>query len=346
MSRIQFVREPGYLFDLFGLFVMYFNRQHCMDNFVDENKPAEDYTYFEELLTDFGSVSEELRVFFQLRNDGVSFLSTCYYAVNKDVFLLEQYDLIKVQMALSDHASVVKKVRDFYFGNQDEKVVNMQTTSLNVISRLIFESQYSSEMKNSLYAFFIEPEPIIQKLSNELLEKEHWLAQVYERNREKLYELENEFDIELYKRFQEKVHDMKANAEDYEDIYVSFSICNINLIREVFYEKEMLLQLGRDYQNSMNSMMTSNGIPKLDSFGYAIEEPNRIRILDYIYKNGEVGIKEIEKELGFTGPNAYYHVSLMMKTGILKGKNRGRIILYSVNSKYFQEMCNLLSRYC
>ena len=62
-------------------------------------------------------------------------------------------------------------------------------------------------------------------------------------------------------------------------------------------------------------------------------------------RKGEVIIKDIEQELGFTGTNAYYHLMLMMKAGMLKTRNRGRPVLYSIRKEYFEGLCDMLKKY-
>ena len=59
----------------------------------------------------------------------------------------------------------------------------------------------------------------------------------------------------------------------------------------------------------------------------------------------EITIKDLEQEFGFTGTNAYYHLSLMIKAGLLKTRNRGRVVLYSINKDYFKSLCDLLGKY-
>ena len=86
-------------------------------------------------------------------------------------------------------------------------------------------------------------------------------------------------------------------------------------------------------------------LPELENFGNAISESNRVSILNLIYEKDEITIKDLEQEFGFTGTNAYYHLSLMIKAGMLKTRNRGRTILSSINKQYFQTLCGMLEKY-
>ena len=65
MKKIEFLKTPGYVYDLFFLFVLHFNKKEvfkqCMSPQCEE--------YYRNLLSDFPVISEELRLFFYL-NEG------------------------------------------------------------------------------------------------------------------------------------------------------------------------------------------------------------------------------------------------------------------------------------
>ena len=86
-------------------------------------------------------------------------------------------------------------------------------------------------------------------------------------------------------------------------------------------------------------------IPDLDVFSNALSEKSRIEILDLIQEKKEATIKDIEQELDFTGTNAYYHLSLMIKSNLIKTRNKGRTVLYSINRKCFSAVRALLKKY-
>ncbi len=103
--------------------------------------------------------------------------------------------------------------------------------------------------------------------------------------------------------------------------------------------------LGSDYNNTFDFIIFRNNTPELDKFGNALAEKNRVEILELLRRKGEITIRDIEQELGFTGTNAYYHLSLMIKANIVKTRNQGRTILYSINKRYFDAIRGMLSKY-
>lgn len=84
---------------------------------------------------------------------------------------------------------------------------------------------------------------------------------------------------------------------------------------------------------------------ELHVFANALAEKNRVDILEMIYRKGEITIRDIEQELGLTGTNAYYHLTLMLQANLLLSRNQGRTVLYSLNNRYFAVVCDMLSKY-
>ena len=112
-----------------------------------------------------------------------------------------------------------------------------------------------------------------------------------------------------------------------------------------FFDDRVLVILGADYVDLFRYLAVQNQNPDLGSFGNAISEPNRVAILELMLQREEVTIKDLEQEFRLTGTNAYYHLSLMIKAGMIKTRNRGRTVLYSINKRYFQVLCDALERY-
>lgn len=345
MQNIKFIKEPGYIFDLFFLFTLYFNQEYCLKNFVNTNKEAEDRAYFEDLLSDFGDVSDELRVFFELQDNKKNFMSTYYFEPYKYDFITDEYNLDKVQVALTDYKSVVQNVIKFYCKDFENTKTVDNNLSLTVISNWIKKSKYNGEIKSALYAFFIEPLPIIRKLSYELMVKGEKLLRFYDEQGHVLNQLQRNFKSEILADSLKKYRVYPVNIDEFENLFVSFSLLNRNLVKTLFLDDGVIIQLGMDYITFVDHLITLNRLPELESFGNAVSEQNRIDILNLVHRRGEITIKEVEQELGFTGANSYYHLSLMIKVGILKSRNRGRTILYSVNEKYFDDLCDILITY-
>ena len=345
MRNVKFLKEPGFVFDLFFLFVLHFNKDYCLKNFINYGKASEDTAFFKNILNDFPQISDELLVFFYLRDDNLCFMSQKYHKPYKDQFLSDTYNLSVVLDALTDHDQVVENLLEFYFRDVDKQTLDACKGSMHAINKLIKDSSYSAEVKSALYAFFIDPSPIIRRLSYELMEKEFALTKRYDNYSKRILDLKENFDFGQLCDGLKNGQQQKGDLSCFENIYVSFCTLNKNYIKSLFCENAAIAILGFDYIEQIDYLLMQNKTPELDVFGNAVSETNRINVLNLILESGEVTIKDLEQEFGFTGTNAYYHLSLMIKAGMLKTRNRGRTVLYSINKDYFQVLCDILGKY-
>lgn len=345
MRNIKFLKEPGYIYDLFFLFTLYFNKEFCLTKFINYNKSSEDTECYNRMLDEYLPISDELVVFFLMPDNNRNFMSTFYHEPYITDSVLGKYNLAKVQTLLSDYDQVVENLMKFYFKEIDEKTLNEGKKSLSVINELIKNSKYNSVVKSALYSFFIEPEMAIEKLSHELMEKEYVLSQQYENDIELVTNLIHHFDYELVIDKMKQDKQQAIDIGEFSNVFISFCLKNKNCIRIHFFDEGVLLFLGSDYVEVLDYLNKQACLPELEVFGHAVSERNRIDILNLIKQRKEVTIKDIEQEFGFSGTNAYYHLSLMIKAGMLKTRNRGRIVLYSINQQYFSVLCEMLSNY-
>lgn len=344
MKDIKFIKEPGYIYDLFFLFILNFNIDYCLTNFINYNKPNEDTEYFNKILLDFDAIPDDLLPFFYIKEDCTCFMTQYYFEPYSDVFATA-YNLNTVQTAISDYEQVAENVLKFYFMDIDGKALVECKKSIIAVGKLIKESKYNDTVKSSLYAFFIDPRPIIQKLSYELMSKEFQLSKQYEKNYKKIIELQHQVDIELISDKLKMDKNQKSDIEPFNEVYISFCFINKNCLKAHFFDKKTMLSLGVDYLSCLEYIISKNQPPEIDIIGNALSEKNRIDILDLMLRKDEITIKDIEQELSFTGTNAYYHLSLMIKANMIKTRNQGRTVLYSINKQCFDVICDILSKY-
>ena len=114
----------------------------------------------------------------------------------------------------------------------------------------------------------------------------------------------------------------------------------MTLARSYCKETPVLL-LGYDYKESIISYNAQKGLPSLKELGDVLTEQNRIAILDLMLERE----KDLERLLSFTGSTAYYHLTMMMRVRMVKARNQGRTVLYSINEKYFGAISEMLRKY-
>ena len=175
--------------------------------------------------------------------------------------------------------------------------------------------------------------------------KDLQLSQQYEKNFRKLSELQQQFDLATVSDKWKQGKITSCYLDSFNKFYVSFCLIHKVCLRALFQPSKITLILGIDYLSSLDYFAYQNEAPELDAFGNALAEKNRVEILELLRRRGEITIRDIEQELGFTGTNAYYHLSLMIKANMVKTRNQGRTILYSINKRYFDAIRGILSKY-
>lgn len=344
MKDVKFITEPGYVYDLLFLFVLHFNKEYCLTNMINYNQSAEDTEYLNRLYLEHESIPEDLLPFFYVRNGARCFMTEHYFDPYEPLFTTT-FSLATIQDALQDYDDVISRVLKFYFRDRDEKTLAGCKNSIADVSRLIKESNYSDRVKSSLYGFFIDPIPTIQKLSYELMAKDMFLSQQYEKNFRKLSELQQQFDLATVSDKWKQGKITSCYLDSFDKFYISFCLVHKTCLRALFEFSKVILILGMDYLSSLDYFVYQNETPELDAFGNALAEKNRVEILELLRRKGEITIRDIEQELGFTGTNAYYHLSLMIKANMVKTRNQGRTVLYSINKRHFDAVRGMLSKY-
>ena len=344
MKTVKFLKEPGYVYDLLYLFFSYYNKAQWQNPSGGFRKEDSRIDYLNGLLSDFGPFAEDLLPFFYSRENNLCFMLQYYFSPYKKLYRTT-YSVSTILDALMDHNSVVDNMIRFYFEDITEDMRQECKHSPVAIGRLIKNSGYPSDVKSGLYAFFLEPAAAIQLLSRELMAKEFLLSQYYEKSFGKIMDLQRNFDLEQLVNLLGECGSGIRDMDSLNEVSISFCICSCNIVLANFYESSMLMVLGSQYVEILRELIDRKNLPELDIFGNALSEKNRIDILDLILRKGEVTIREIEQELGFSGTNAYYHINLMIKAKMIKSRNQGRTMLYSINRQFFGAVCDILMRY-
>ena len=341
MRNIYFTREPACTYDIMFLFELYFNKDYCLNNFINFQKAAQDTEFYETLLFELGDVPEELRLFFHIRKDGKCFMIQMYFD-RYEAILNTSYSLGTVQEALLNIPELTEQILEFYFPERKEQ----REPTLTQLSAWIRKSSYDAAVKSSLYAFFIEPVLMAQMLSRELTDKAEVVARRAQKGPVFYRDLEKQFDLEA---LEELLRDCKKQQECHLDFFdnvdISFALLNKNNVNIIFYEQRALLILGYDYLDRMRELCSRVQLPTLDVFCDALAEKNRLRILDYMVEHEEATIQDLERAMGLSGTNAYYHLTILIKANVVRTRNQGRLVIYSLNREYFDTVGTLLHKY-
>ena len=290
----------------------------------------------------FDDIPDDLYVFFHANETGRAFLPTFYFDPYKNQFATT-YNFKYLQKELSDQDRLIRNLIKFYFYDFDDDEVERCASSLNHVFSAVKNSEYSEEEKNKLYEFFIDPSRYIQLLQYELMQKEFMLSEYYKDSYQKIIDLYNQTTFES----------LCLQLSDFEDLiidnnteilYVSYCLLNKFCISVCFLENSFLPLLGCEYMSILGYAKDRDRDPELFSFGTALCEESRVKILNFLIEREEVTCKDLEKEFSFSGSTAYHHITIMTKAGLVKTRNEGKTILYSLNRQYVTDIINVLNK--
>lgn len=344
MPQIRLLKEPGYIYDLIFIFYLKFNTKLCINN-LDSNdkKLSENIKFFNDLLDQFPEISEDLYVFFHAVENGRCLITTQYFNPHKEQFSTT-YNFKFLQKELSDKDKIIRNVVRFYFYDLTDEQVDDCINSSSVLFSCIKNSNYGAEIKSKLYEFFHDTEHHIQTLYYELMTKEFMLSQYYEKNYQKILDVYDQTTFETLSDYMKGLMDLSYIKKNNKTLFVSFCLLLKFSIDFFGIDEGAVFLLGCDYQSVIDFAKNRKDLSLLD-FGNAFCEESRVKILELLLERSEVTCKDLEKIFSFSGSTAYHHITMMTKIGVVKTRNEGKTILYSLNRKYFDAIIDVLSKY-
>jgi|GEM_PF-6344149 DNA-binding transcriptional ArsR family regulator len=90
--------------------------------------------------------------------------------------------------------------------------------------------------------------------------------------------------------------------------------------------------MGIFQENAKEATPPAGVIKELVEFMKILAEPNRLRIIHYLYLKTEYCVTELAALIGITQPAASQHLKLLRQSGVLSARKSGRMILYSLDS--------------
>ena len=342
--EVEFIKEPGYMYDLLSMFVLYFNKEYFLSNMINYDKASADQEHYKSIIKEIEPVSNDLRIFFLMNANAKAFMMINYFDAFHDNFLTT-YCLQEVQDALRDCDSVKSKILEFYLPKLSKTKREECKNDLAELSRQMKIADLKPEIKNGLYSFFIEPEATLQKLAYELISKDFILKKKRESHVLLAEQTQKDFKAEEVIEKIAKYQNEDINLTSPSKLYITLSMINKNVLEYYYYSSITALLFGTDCLSYLEYISGRETAPDLETFGNALSDKYRVGILNLAAKNKEISIKDIESELGNGGANVYYHLSLMLKANLLRARNQGRAVIYRLNTPYFNSVRDLLLRY-
>ena len=340
---MKYVREPGYIYDLFFVYALHFNKETLMNDIINHNNATAEKQYFASVLELFEPIPEELYLFFCMKDKSQTFI-TQYYFNAFESSLFDDYSFRTVMDALSDYEQVKRNLLQFYFNLSGENSLKECMSSLKTVCRHIAASSYDDKIKCSLYNFFVDSDSVMMKLRHSLQSAEIKLSQYYEKNYQKILAIQGKLDIYVLDHKLGRLG-MPINISSCDSVRFSICLALKNCIRSLYSSGEIHLLVGWDYETSLEYLIRQSNTLQLDVLGTALSEPNRVELFKLMYTKGEITIKDIEQTMKISGTNAYYHLMLMLKANIVQTRNKGRTVHYSINRSQMDTISKFFGQY-
>ncbi|MBQ9545486.1 MAG: helix-turn-helix transcriptional regulator [Clostridia bacterium] len=336
--ELKYFHDPGFIYDLIFSYNVHFNFERFLESYsrVTDKEKAE--KYLKDIEERFAPFSENLRIFFNNNGAGRNFISLCYFS-GLDSDKLCNLSFRSFISQFDDREEFVKKLIGFYFPDYDFAAGTPNLAS--ALSEVIDSSKYDPEIKCDLYSFIVDPEKKIRELIYSLIEKERVLKEYYKEEYSKILEFQNtnQFPETLW-----SIINHNGRYESMMPVVLPYSVTLLHYY-DIWVRGEENVDfalVGYRCKEWIAKMNNSDFIPDARTFGEIISEPNRLGMIEMIKEKGEVAQKELEKKLNLTSPTAYYHLSMMQRSKMLKVRNKGKFVFYSLNREYFEKIMTVI----
>jgi DNA-binding transcriptional ArsR family regulator len=320
--EVKFYRNPGLFYDLYHILMMKLNRRaKWLERVANAGYEQKDTEYIDACLKEFAEPNPELAIFFFIKNRRTD----CYFLdIYREVLAEQQEDMKLADFTsyLDDTERIRREVCAFYLG----KTVDYQ--NILEVSQTIYQSETIKEaMKFQLLHFFADPTFFTEMLKECLSAYIEKLEAIYSKKEDDLKKSEQAFQMTTLMEGFKSMTGRSAVKEDGEALKISILAVSKNIVFKAAETNWFIL--GYDHQITLrNELDTKIDIEK---FGNAMGDQNRIRIIEYLLKEGELSGGDLAKRLGIALNTASYHLDIMQDAHMLCSRNLGKATYYWLN---------------
>lgn len=288
----------------------------------------------------------EISPFFYRLHDGMSFMLLYLNKYLDSQRTVDEMSVKQFWTYLQNDGMLVPQLLVYYFPELTETDIKERKNTPQKIIRTIREAEdMDSTIKVDLIDMIFNEEESIQKLLGEILSRETSMKEQHGQKAEEFAELQLTFCTESMELFLVNEPRCNLNLKSYQNWVITFTTFPTNLVNVYLKPDNLLLLLGLQYRQTIEDADMLRNKVDLQSVGAALAEKNRLGFLDYLLEKGEATGKDFERDFHLTGTNTYYHLSYLTRAGILKTYNRGRNLVYSIDSDAIRAIKECLTRY-
>lgn len=214
-------------------------------------------------------------------------------------------------------------------------IVDYNSCSMSNLREGISKSSYSTDMKYHLTSFLLDPEYYVDLLNVHISSYANKVREYHQKHSYEIHEVMESLDESALNYIDESVLNDSRKERRYR---------SITLLAEYFFERRglgmvednerVLFSVGPRWKEKLQQYLSHNDVNIL-SFGKIISEENRIKIIQYLLAHEEITIAEAVRYLKTSVTATNYHLNMMADAKMLRVRNEGRKLFYSLNREYF-----------
>lgn len=330
MSQVRYVKEPGYVYDLMFIFILYYNKASWGKRFVSKERRQEDMEFYESIINRFPPFPDELKPFFYLNENNKSLL-TEYYFQEEIEHYFGGHSTNYLYSKLSDTLALKNAIIKCYLPNfVFDDVQSLNTYALN---RSLIKSELPDDIKQWILAILLDTKEYSKQLCDLLYSAESVVSEYHKEYYSETVKLCDEFDIiSIQETFSAYNRDYNFDSG-----ISSFSICvfSRNLMRFDFSNDQTFLIFGKYGEETIRAINKKSTDVDVLLYGKILSDGSRMKILQMLGEKHEMSTGEIAQKLLTALPTAYYHLEMMLSAGMLCSRNEGRAVYYVIEQEYF-----------
>lgn len=302
-------------------------------NFVNGEKEEKE----ELIMLEKNSIEETFLPYFYCYNE-VSLIEELLFCDTDDINKVSDI-ICFLEMSLDYRVLINKMIR--YYSIDTKKQFSCESiSSLREITEKIMETQLPSDIKNGLITFFLDPVLQTKKLISSMMVMILQIENIYKNKKQSIYIARDLIDSDAIQKIVE--NDLNQKYDEKDNIFFSIGVLQQNSIKVWGNKNCKLMYIGENYREGVHQKESID----MELFGKLFSESIRIRILDLILKREKVTSTDVNKQFDLSGTTAYYHLSMMLKAGMLKiTRAQGKYLYYSIDSNYFNSVILDLKKY-
>lgn len=333
--NVLFRRNPAFIYDVCNVYIAKSNPRYSWINpYIRDKGEDDDRKYVETLYDKFKDIDLKTSLIGRKKNGSPALISSMFMGCLK-----EYSDSISFSLFLDYITNIEllkKRISNLYFG-----VDYIDDASF---IHNIHSSAIDNSIRAELYDLVLYSEQYINELKKNLEEIRFVMQNIYSdpANTQMLLNANEAFNMEEFSK-SKQVQKKFFTSLKYKTCYVSFSIFSQYLVlREMDNNENGWLILGVSYSKLLEEQ--DDFISHLHSFGDAIGDPLRVKILCLVLEHGELTLADISKKLGVVNTIAIYHMDIMKKCNLLRHRYEGRKVLYWINKSQFNMACDEIKK--